>query len=99
MKFEYELTIKIKGDSLQEVDDALVQAAGDRLKARILGGIQMPTIKNQSMELTQAQETGVTEAIEKAHERRQHENKNKKTGTKKADKKSSIVQEVASPKP
>lgn len=99
MKFEYELTIKITGNSLQEVDDALVQAAGDRLKARILGGIKMPTVKNDTMELTQTQETGVDEAIKKAHERRQNEIKNKKASTKKAGKKSSIVQEVVETKP
>ncbi len=36
MEIKFELTLTVTGHSLQEIDDALVQAAGERLKARIL---------------------------------------------------------------
>lgn len=49
MKYEFELILKISGSSLQEIDDGLIQAAGDRLKARILGGLKMPTITPPSV--------------------------------------------------
>lgn len=36
MQVQFELTVKVTGHNLQEIDDGLVQAAGERLKARIL---------------------------------------------------------------
>lgn len=46
MKLEFELILKISGSSLQEIDEGLIQAAGERLKSRILGGLKMPTINS-----------------------------------------------------
>lgn len=38
MNVQFELNLKITGASLQEVDDGLIQAAGARLQARMVGG-------------------------------------------------------------
>lgn len=35
MKIEFELTVKIRGASLDEIDNGLIQAAGQRLMARM----------------------------------------------------------------
>lgn len=35
MKKEFVLTVTVTGDSLQDVDNGLIEAAGERLKARI----------------------------------------------------------------
>lgn len=43
MKISFELNVKIAGESLQEVDDGLIQAAGARLKARIMAKAQEET--------------------------------------------------------
>lgn len=43
MKLEFELTVKIKGTSLEDVDNGLIQAAGQRLVSR------MSTVPNISI--------------------------------------------------
>jgi hypothetical protein len=43
MKLEFELTVKIKGNSLEDVDNGLIQAAGQRLLARLTSPPQIMT--------------------------------------------------------
>lgn len=43
MPFNYTLTLTITGDSLGAIDDQLVEAAGQRLQARMIHPLAMPT--------------------------------------------------------
>ncbi len=69
MKVQFELTVKVIGSSLQEVDDGLVQAAGERLRARMtvgpLGAVpnipSMVKIKTEQKEV-QNEQTSTVEA-------------------------------------
>jgi hypothetical protein len=42
-KYTFELILRITGDALQEIDDGLIQAGGERLKARMNSNNVIPT--------------------------------------------------------
>jgi len=55
MNVQFELTVKITGTSLDEIDKGLAQAAGERIIARLEKPLQMPNFKSSGVQVQQVE--------------------------------------------